>query len=113
MTEMDSYTLVLHKRGPKAFDFSEEELDELQAQHVAHLTSLREQGLIRVGGPFSDQPDETLRGMSIYSVGPEKARRHAEADPSVQAGRLAVDVMTWWTPPGELKLGGQAPDERS
>jgi uncharacterized protein YciI len=101
---MDSYTLVLLKRGPKAFDFSEEELEELQTQHLAHLDSLREQGVILVGGPFSDQPDETLRGMSLYSVGPEEARRLAEADPSVRAGRLAVDVMTWWTKPGELRF---------
>jgi uncharacterized protein YciI len=101
---MDSYTLVLLKRGPKAFDFSEEELEELQAQHVAHLDSLRQQGHILVGGPFSEQPDETLRGMSIYSVGLEEARRLAEADPAVQAGRLAVDVMTWWTKPGELRF---------
>ncbi len=101
---MDSYTLVLLKRGPNAFDFSEEELEELQTQHLAHLNSLREQGLILVGGPFSEQPDETLRGMSLYSVGLEEARRLAEADPSVRAGRLAVDVMTWWTQPGELRL---------
>jgi uncharacterized protein YciI len=101
---MDSYTLVLLKRGPKAFDFSEEELEELQTQHLAHLNSLREQGVILVGGPFSNQPDETLRGLSLYSVGLEEARRLAEADPSVRAGRLAVDVMTWWTPPGELRV---------
>jgi uncharacterized protein len=101
---MDSYTLVLLKRGPKAFDFSEEELEELQTQHLAHLNSLREQGVILVGGPFSDQPDETLRGLSLYSVGREEARRLAEADPSVRAGRLAVDVITWWTQPGELRF---------
>jgi uncharacterized protein YciI len=110
---MDQYTLVLLKRGPKAFQFSEEELEKLQEQHLAHLDSLREQGVMLVGGPFDDQPDETLRGMSIYSVGLDEARRLSEQDPAVQAGRLAVEVMTWWTKPGELKLGGQAADERS
>jgi uncharacterized protein YciI len=102
---MDQYTLVMLRRGPRAFEFSEEELDELQTQHIAHLDSLREQGVLLVGGPFSDQPDETLRGMSIYSVGPDEARRLAESDPSVQAGRMAVEIMTWWTKPGELRLG--------
>ena len=101
---MDQYTLVLLKRGPKAFDFSEEELEDLQAKHLAHLDSLRDRGLILVGGPFSDQPDETLRGMSLYSVGLDEARRLAEADPSVRAGRLAVEVLTWWTKPGELRF---------
>jgi uncharacterized protein len=101
---MDRYTLVLLRRGPKAFDFSDEELEQLQTRHIAHLDSLRGQGVILAGGPFSDQPDETLRGMSLYNVGPEEARRLAESDPSVQAGRLAVEVMTWWTKPGELRF---------
>jgi len=30
------------------------------------------------------------------------ARRLAEADPAVQAGRLAVEIMTWYCPPGTM-----------
>jgi hypothetical protein len=33
------------------------------------------------------------------------AREHAEADPAVQAGRLAVEVMTWMMPAGNLRFG--------
>ena len=38
---------------------------------------------------------------------PEK-RRLAEADPAVRAGRLAVDIMTWYCPPGTMREPGRA-----
>jgi uncharacterized protein YciI len=102
--ELESYTFVLLKRGPRAFEFSEEELEVLQEQHLAYLESMREQGHQVIGGPFSDQPDETWRGFSLYRTDLEETRRLAEADPAVQAGRLAVEVMTWWTKRGALGL---------
>ena len=102
--EFDTYTMVLLRRGPRASEFSDEQLDRLQAGHLAHLAALRERGILLAGGPFIDQPDESLRGVSLYATGPEEARRIAERDPSVQAGRLAVEVMTWLTQKGELVL---------
>jgi len=55
-----------------------------------------------VAGPFSEQPDETLRGFCLYTVEVDEARRLAESDPSVQAGRMAVDVFNWYTPKGAI-----------
>jgi uncharacterized protein YciI len=100
--EFDSYTLVLLRRGPRALEFSDVELERLQEQHIAHLAAMRERGFMLVGGPFRDQPDETFRGMSLYRTDIEETRRLAEQDPSVQAGRMSVEVMTWLTPKGEL-----------
>jgi uncharacterized protein YciI len=100
--ELDSYTLVLSRRGPRALEFSDAELEELQTQHLAHLDALRAQGVLLAGGPFDDQPDETFRGMSLYRTDLEETRRLAEQDPSVRAGRLAIEVMTWLTKKGEL-----------
>jgi len=100
--EFDTYTLVLSRRGPRALEFFEEELERLQAQHIAHLEAMRERGVLLAGGPFSDQPDETLRGLGVYATDLEETRRLAEQDPSVQAGRLAVDVLTWLTQKDEL-----------
>ena len=45
-----------------------------------------------------DQDDERLRGISIMKCDPETARRLSNEDPAVQAGRLAVEVMTWMVP---------------
>jgi uncharacterized protein len=100
--EFDTYTLVLLLRGPRAHEYEGEELDRLQEAHLAHLRSLRERGVILAGGPFDDQEDETFRGMSLYAVPVEDARALAAADPAVRAGRLRVEVMTWYTPKGEL-----------
>jgi hypothetical protein len=73
--EFDTYTLVLSRRGPRALEFSEEELERLQAQHVAHLDALRERGVLLAGGPFRDQPDETPRGLGVLP--PTSRRRGA------------------------------------
>ena len=100
--ELDGYSFVLLKRGPRAAEFSDDELEVLQAQHLAHLDAMREQGHLVAAGPFSEQPDETLRGFCLYRTDLEETRRLAESDPSVQAGRMAVDVMSWWTKRGSL-----------
>jgi uncharacterized protein YciI len=110
--ELDGYSFVLLKRGPRALEFSDEELDRLQEQHLAHLGAMREQGHLLLAGPFSDQADETLRGFCLYRTSVEETRRLAESDPSVRVGRMAVDVMGWWTARGALaELAGQLADE--
>ena len=110
--ELDGYSFVLLKRGPRAFEYSDEELDRLQEQHLAHLGAMREQGHLLIAGPFSEQPDEALRGFCLYRTSVEETRRLAESDPSVRAGRMAVDVMGWWTARGALaELAGQLADE--
>jgi uncharacterized protein YciI len=100
--EFDRYTLVLLRRGPRAHAFDENELDELQAAHLAHLDAMRERGALLVAGPFRDQVDETKRGVCIYRTDLDETRRLAEQDPSVQAGRMAVEVVTWLTRQGAL-----------
>ena len=104
MPELVRFSFVLLRRGPRADEFSEEELERLQAAHLAHLDEMRERGAMYVAGPFSEQPDESLRGFCLYTVELEEARELAESDPSVQAGRMAVDVFNWWTPKGALSF---------
>ncbi|HET6643293.1 MAG TPA: YciI family protein [Gaiellaceae bacterium] len=101
--EFDRYTFVLLRRGPRALEFDEDELDRLQAAHLAHLDAMRERGVLLAAGPFEDQDDETKRGICLYRTGLEETRRLAEEDPSVQAGRMAIEAMTWLTLKGELK----------
>ena len=101
--ELEPYTFVLLRRGPRAFEFGEEELEELQAGHLAFLDRMREEGHLLLAGPFVDQDDETKRGLCIYRTGMEETRRLiADGDPSVRAGRMAVEVMTWMTRKGAL-----------
>ena len=100
--QFDRYTVILLTLRPDAPAMTDEEAADLQDRHLAHGADLRDRGLVLVRGPLTDQDDERFRGFSIWSVDQETARHHAEADPAVQAGRLAVEVMTWMTPAGNL-----------
>ena len=102
-SELESLTLVLLRRPPDAPDLPEERLDEIQAQHLAHLREMADRGALVASGPFGDQPDESLRGMCLYRTDLEETRRLAERDPAVRARRLAVDILTWWFPAGTVK----------
>jgi uncharacterized protein YciI len=103
--DFDDHTLVLLRRSPDAPDFSDAELEKLQAAHLAYLKAMRERGVLSVAGPFDGQADETLRGLCVYTVRLEEARRLAEQDPSVRARRMAPEVLTWRTPRGEVQFG--------
>ena len=50
--ELEQYTFVLLRRGPKAAEFSDEELERLQAQHLGHLDAMKERGALLIAGPF-------------------------------------------------------------
>jgi hypothetical protein len=102
--ELEPHTLVLLRWPADAPDLTDDELDALQAEHVAYQRSLRERGIVAFAGPFDGQPDERWRGLCIYRVGPDVARAHIEQDPSVRRGRLTYDVWTWLVPAGELRV---------
>jgi uncharacterized protein YciI len=104
--EFDRHTLVLLRRPADAPDYPEAEQERLQAAHLGHLDAMRQRGVLAVAGPFDGQRDESLRGLCVYTVPPEEARRLAEEDPSVQAGRMEPEVLTWYTPRGELSFRG-------
>jgi uncharacterized protein YciI len=98
----DVYTVIVLRRPADAPDMSEDELDELQAQHLAYRAELKRQGVIVANGPFAEQSEPSYRGMSIFACDLAEAARLSDADPSVAAGRLAYDVMEWWVAAGTL-----------
>ncbi len=102
--ELERYTFVLLRRGPRASDYTDEELEELQAGHLAHLERMREQGHRLLGGPFHGQADETKRGFSLYRTGlDETLPPDRRGRPSVRAGRMSVEAMTWLTQKDALR----------
>jgi uncharacterized protein len=113
--EFDVYTMCLLRRPPNAPQLREDELDRLQAAHLAHRAELKRQGKIVANGPFGEQADLSLRGMSIFTTSLEEAARLNDADPLVQAGRLAYDIFEWWVAAGTLafpNVPGQVGDRR-
>jgi uncharacterized protein YciI len=93
---------------------ADEELDALQARHLAYRAELARQGLIVANGPFDEQSDPSYRGMSVFACDTEQAARLSDGDPSVVARRLTYDVMQWWVRAGSLAfpLAGHPVGER-
>ena len=100
--KLDVYTLVFLWRPADAPQMSQEELDTLQAEHVANNARLRAEGHAVITGPLSGQPDQSLRGVNVFRTSVEETRKLMDSDPSVRAGRLRCDVFTWYVPQGTL-----------
>ncbi|MCB0820234.1 MAG: hypothetical protein KDC13_06395 [Bacteroidetes bacterium] len=95
--KLHKYFIVFLLSGDRR-DQAADEVEKIQNAHILYLTSLWEQGIILLNGPFDD--DGAMRGMSVYKVkSAEQAREYAENDPSVKAGRLKIEVHPWWSAP--------------
>jgi uncharacterized protein YciI len=98
----DVYTVVVLRRPAEVPEMSDDELDALQARHLAYRAELRRSGVVVANGPFDEQSDPSYRGMSIFACDPAEAARLSDGDPSVVGGRLSYDVMEWWVGAGSL-----------
>lgn len=99
---------MLLRRPEDATSYPDEELERIQQEHLAYHVGLREAGQVVTNGPVIDGPDPSLRGLTFYRTGSlVRARELAEADPAVRAGRLTVEVMTWWCPRRTMTKPGQ------
>ncbi|MBP1838486.1 YciI family protein [Formosa algae] len=95
---MQQYFIAFLKNGTIRTQ-NEEEAQELQDQHLAHLTKMYKLGYADISGPFGD--DSNMRGITIYNVPTLKmADSLANADPMVKAGRLEIEVHPWWAAKG-------------
>ncbi len=95
----DTYRFVLLAAAEDAPAATPAEAMAMQRAHLGHLRAMAEAGHLLAAGPFADQFDDRWRGMCLYdgSLSLETVTELASADPSVQAGRLEVKVMTWIT----------------
>lgn len=95
---MQQYFIAFLKRGPIRGQ-NEEEVADLQKQHLAHLGKMYDLGYADISGPFGDDGD--IRGITIYNVPTQKmADSLANADPMVKAGRLEIEIHPWWAAKG-------------
>ena len=108
MPQLEAFELVLLRRPPDAPDLPDDELERIQREHLAYHARLREAGQVATNGPVDGQPDPSLRGLTFYRTGSlAESARLAEADPAVRAGRLAVEILTWYCPPGTMSQPGK------
>jgi len=107
--DLETFELVLLRRPDNARDYPDEVLERIQDEHVAYHARLRDAGHVVTNGPVAGQPDPSLRGLTFYRTGSvDRSRQLAEDDPAVRAGRLVVEVMTWYCPPGTMSRPGRA-----
>ncbi len=85
----DVYTVVVLRRPADAPQMSDQELDALQARHLAYRAELGRRGLVVANGPFAGQSDPSYRGLSIFACDPADAARLSDGDPSAH-GRMAL-----------------------
>jgi len=87
----------------------EAEAAKIQSAHLAHLEGLVTSGKAVVVGPTADGGRvlgvEVLRASSV-----EEARRWAEADPAVKAGRLVVELSSWYCEDGIIQKAWSTTD---
>lgn len=88
-------------RGAKWTPEKTPQTEELQKAHLANINRLAETKKLVVAGPFGSSGP--LRGIFVFKVATlEEAKELAATDPSVQAGRLTIDMHPWLVPEGIL-----------
>ena len=95
--EFDSYYIGFLLRGPNWTPEQTPELDQLQADHIAHKVRMTEADRLVMNGPCVDNGN--LRGISVYKAASlAEAKAWADEDPMVQIGRLVTEFHPWLVP---------------
>jgi uncharacterized protein YciI len=103
-TEFDNFFVVLLVRPENAPPFPKEELDRIQAAHIANIQRLHAEKKIAYAGPFEDFSGRNVRGMFILRTASlDEAKSWVETDPAVKAGRLKPEYLKWYVEKDALK----------
>jgi uncharacterized protein len=98
---MRRYVLVMLYRGKKANKIPKDQLEAIQAGHMANIGRLAKEGKLLVAGPMGE--DEDLRGIFILDCeNVAEAEQLVQTDPAIAAGRLRAEYHTWWTAKGTV-----------
>jgi uncharacterized protein YciI len=97
--EMTHYVVGFFHKGPNWTAEQTDETRRMQEAHLANFQKLAEAGKLIVAGPFSDNGG--LRGMLIFKLeSVDEARTLMDADPTLKAGRLTLELHPWFAAAG-------------
>lgn len=103
-SEFDTYQLVFLEVAPGRPELDPQASLAINRQHLGHFRKMQAAGYLKVAGPVDE--DESIAGICVYQAGSaERARKLAEDDPAVRAGRFVPRVMTWYTQKSALTWG--------
>ena len=89
------------ERPKNAPQYPAAKLEKLQAGHLANITKMANDGILASAGPFLTE--ESRRGIFIFfSKDINQIRRAVAKDPLIQAKRLDLKIMPWWTGKGTI-----------
>ena len=101
--EFDKYFVVFLKIGPEYSGMSEEEVQQLQVAHLAHIRHLATIGKLIIAGPTPGASND-LRGLFILKTDTlEEAYALVGEDPAIKSGRLQIEIAPWMVEKGSLK----------
>ncbi len=95
------YTWVFFRSGTRSREYTKEELDKMQADHVGNLGRLGNAKLCPLAGPTGNAGD--IRGIVVLTPRTEdQLKEDFKPDPFVQGGLLKVDAFPVTSIPGLL-----------
>lgn len=88
-------------RPKNAPQYPATKLEEMQKGHLANIGKMANDGILASAGPFGAKDDR--RGIFIFfSKDLKQIRRAVAVDPLIQAKRLELKLMPWWTGKGTV-----------
>ena len=89
------------ERPKNAPQYPADKLKELMSGHLANIKKMADDGILASAGPFLANEDR--RGIFIFfSKDLKRIRKAVAADPLIQAKRLELKLMPWWTGKGTI-----------
>jgi uncharacterized protein YciI len=101
---MEQYTFVMLQRDDK-WNPNSPNSPSLLSGHSAFLKQMTDDGKVAIAGDFAFDDSNALRGVVVFRVDEQAARKFIERDPEVKAGLLKPDIHPWITGKGVLAAG--------
>ncbi len=99
--KMAEYRLGLLKKGAAWSPESNPEIEKLQDGHMNNIRKMGSAGILALAGPLSEAGE--LRGIFVFRIKDDKKiQEMASADPSLQAGRLKMELYQLFMAEGVL-----------
>ena len=103
--ELDTFQLVLLRRGERASEIDQETADRLAAEHIAHNLMLKADGLLLAAGAVVGA--ESLVGLGFWRLPQEEVLRLKDSDPGIRAGLYQAELVRFMCPKGAITFEEQ------
>jgi len=99
---MRQYVIAFLQEGPNR-DQDSITASEIQRAHLDNITKMANEGKLVLAGPFLD--NFQTKGIYVFAVQTiEEAEALTNSDPAVQAGRLVMELHSWYGSAALMKV---------